>query len=266
MPSISIPLIAAGVGAVGGIASSVIGGSAAKSAAKTQATAADKATQVQEDMFNKTQANLAPYINQGGNTLAQLLKGIGAQPGGTGTGPLNAPPPAWNPTEAGLSQTPGYQFDLSQGLQSILNSKTATGGVGGGNTLQALMKYGTGLADSTYQTQFNDWLAQSQLTQSQQQQAFSQLFDVSQLGESAAAGQGQIGTQVGANIGSNIIGAGNATAAGQVGSANALTSGISGIGSNFLLAALLQGGGGGGALNLGTAGGLYPGGGDSYSV
>lgn len=44
--------------------------------------------------------------------------------------------------------TPGYQFQLDQGLESV--NRAAPGGRGSGNALAALVKYGTGLASQDY--------------------------------------------------------------------------------------------------------------------
>jgi hypothetical protein len=207
----------------------------ASSAASTQANAADQASAVQLQMFNQTQANEAPYLAAGGNALAALLKGegLGAGTNGSGTGPLNAP---FNPGD--LTKTPGYQFTLQQGEQAMLDQQSAVGGVAGGNSLKALTGYAEGLANTTYQQQLQDYMAQ-------QQQQFGQLQTIAGSGQNAAANLGALSGQAATNIGNNIIGAGNASAAGTIGVTNALTGGISSLGSNYLLASLLGGGGGG---------------------
>ena len=62
-----------------------------------------------------------------------------------------------------------------------------------------------------------------QLNNQNLQQQFANLEAMSNTGISAGLQQGQISQGVGASIGNNIIGAGNASAAGQVGIANAVT-------------------------------------------
>lgn len=235
-----------------GILSSVIGAAGASSAAGTEANAANQSTAVQQEMFDQTRQTLQPFVTSGANSLASLTGGVGT-PGAPG--PLSAPAPAWNPTTAGLEQTPGYQFQMSQGLQALLDAKTATGGVGGGNTLKAITSFGQGLAGNEYQQAFSNYLQQAQLQQSQQQQQFGQLYDIANLGENAAAGTGSIAAQVGSNIGNNITGAGNAAAAGQVGAANAVSGGISNLTSNYLLSSLLGNGGPGLGSLFGGGGG-----------
>jgi len=162
-------------------------------------------------MFATTQKNLAPFIGAGGAAIPNLQNLLGNGPQGAAG------------EEQALAATPGYQFQLGQGLQGILSNATATGGVGGGNTLKALMGYGQGLADQTYQ------------------QSVGNQMGLAQLGENAAAGQGGISANVGGQIGQNIIGAGNVQSAGLVGAGSAAQGGI----QNFLLSQLLNGGGGG---------------------
>jgi hypothetical protein len=191
-------------------------------------------------------AQFASQFGGGGGTGATGGGGA-AQGTGLGYGSLTAP---FNP--ANLAQTPGYQFELQQGNQALLDNQSALGGVAGGNTLKALSQFNQGLASTTYQQQLQDYM-------SQQQQQFSMLDTLAGSGQNAAANLGALGAQTGQSIGNNIVGAGNSTAAGQVGAANALTGGISNLSSNYLLASLLSGGGGG-------LGNLFGGGGGGYNA
>jgi hypothetical protein len=238
MPFAILAAVAGGTGLLG----SIIGAGATTSAANTQAQAAEQAAKIQQQEFNQTTTNEAPFLQAGNNSLAALMQGLGlgtntpgSQAAGVGFGSLTAP---FNPSN--LAQTPGYQFDMSQGLQALLNSSSATGGVGGGNTLKAITSFGQGLASTTYQQQLADFMAQ-------QQQQFGELQTVAGSGQNAAANLGALGNQAASTIGSDLIGAGNAQAAGTVGTANAITGGLNGVSSNFLLAQLLSGGGGGGS-------------------
>lgn len=220
--------------AVGSVASSIIGGNAASDAANTQAASADKATQTQLDMFHETQANEQPFVQAGTNALPILQAGIGAGPGGTGVGPLNAPF-----TLDMFKNSPGYQFQKQEGTDAVLNNASRTGGVNSGNTLKALTSYGTGVANQDYWNAYNAYI-------NRQNQQFGQLQTVTGSGQNAAANLGSLGTQVGQSVGNNIIGAGNSIAAGQVAGGQATANGISGVGNNFLLYSLLNGGGMGG--------------------
>jgi hypothetical protein len=53
-----------------------------------------------------------------------------------------------------LEATPGYKFNLDQGIRGVNLSSVASGMSGA--QAKAAAKYATGLADSTYQNQFNN--------------------------------------------------------------------------------------------------------------
>ncbi len=114
--------------------------------------------------------------------------------------------------QATLEKTPGYQFNLNQGLKSTQNAAAARGLGTSGAALKGAANFATGLADSTYQNQFNNAVTN-------QTNQFNRLNTVTQSGQNAAAGLGGIGQQTAANIGGNYVGAGNAAAAGINGSA-----------------------------------------------
>jgi hypothetical protein len=228
-------LLGAGIGAIG-----------SASAANTEANASQAAAAQQMQMFQQVQANEAPYVQAGDNALTTLQTGLGLGPGGTGTGPLDAP---FNPTD--LAGAPGYQFTLDQGEQAIDSAATASGGVGGANTLKALGGYAEGLASTTYQQQLQDYMAQ-------QQQTTGALGGLVTTGANAGSNSATGASTFGANIGASTTAAGQASAAGTLGVTNALGGGISSLSSNYLLANLLGGpsglGGGGGNANPFTGG------------
>jgi hypothetical protein len=239
MPSVSVPVAIAGAGALGAagsVASSVIGANAAESAAKTQANAADQAAQMQLAEFNQTQSNLAPFVAGGKSAFSNLLGLTGNGPGGQGVGPLTQP---FNPTMAQLAQTPGYQFTLGQGELGVQNSFAAQGLGSSGAALKGGVNYAEGLASTTYQQQFQNYLQQNQ-------QIYSMLGGLSNIGSNAAAMTGTQGLTATGNAGQFLTAGAAAGAAGQIGAANAIGGGISGItgaGSNTaLLLALNQGG------------------------
>jgi len=109
--------------------------------------------------------------------------------------------------ETALRNTPGYQFNLTQGLKATQNSAAARGLGISGAALKGASTFATGLADSTYQNQFNN-------ANINQTNAYNRLKGLIDTGESAAAGQGQIGATTGNNIASAYGYGGNAAAAG----------------------------------------------------
>jgi hypothetical protein len=172
-------------------------------------------------MYNQTAANVAPWLTAGQGALSQLV--AGTQPGG------GLMPSSYTPY--GLPQfqaSPEYQNMQMQDQNAInasLNASSKTGGMNS-NNLQGLIGWTQGNATSQYATGLNDYI--NQFLQGNQAKAnqFSTLNTLSQGGQGAALQQGQISANVGQNVGNSIIGAGQATASGQAGVANAMTGAI----------------------------------------
>jgi hypothetical protein len=205
MPSLAI-VGASALGATGQIATGLIGSNAAQSAAQAQLQAAQLATQTQLGIFNQTQANLAPYNTMGQSALSQLASLFGLGPGASGPNAATA-----NAATSALTNYPGYQFGLKQGLGALDASAASQGLLLSGSQLAAAQQYGQGYA---MQNAWNPYV--------------SQLNSLAGLGENAAAGVGQIGAQTGANVASTQLAQGTAAANGILNSANAINSGLTG--------------------------------------
>lgn len=136
--------------------------------------------------------------------------------------------------QATLEQTPGYKFNLSQGLKSVQNSAAARGLGVSGAAFKGAAGYATGLADSTYQNQFSNAVTN-------QNNLFNRLTSITNTGQSAAANVGSMGTQVASNIGENTIGAGNAAAANYMNTGNAISGGVNSLGQMYMANQLMQG-------------------------
>lgn len=205
------------------LGSSAIGAGTSLLGASQESQAANLAAQIQEQMFNKASSLESSYISAGTTSLGQLQALLGQGGGGT-AGELSA-----------LQATPGYQFTLQQGLQALTDQATATGGVGGGNTLKALMSYGSGLADQTYQ------------------QAVTNAQNLVNTGAGSANALAGLAYNTGTAVGSDITGSGNALAAGTTGASNATTGGANSLVSNYLLAQLLGGSAAGAGSSIGLS-------------
>lgn len=204
----------------------------AQTGAQAQRDAANTATNAQLSMFNQTQQNLAPFVGAGPNIQAIIQKMTGTGAGGNPlTAPLTTP---FAPTMAQLEQFPGYQFSLDQGLKATQNSYAGKGLASSGAAMKGAADYAQGLATTTEGQAFTQDLQTKQ-------QIYNILFGQSQLSETAAAGQGALATQTGQQIGSNAIGAGNATAGANVASGNAVAGGA-GQFSNLALLSQIQSG------------------------
>ena len=237
--------IAAGVGAVGSVASGAISAGAAGSASKEQQSAANEALASQNAQFAFDQGQEEPFVGAGQNALTRntaLLNGFGQSV----TPSLNALLGLGNSAtaQAALAQTPGYQFTLNQGLQATQNSNAAQGLGVSGAALKGAANYATGLANNTYEQQFQNALSNFGAATTNFNTQFNANNSLASLGENAAIGAGNQGQQMSNNATGLITGAGNAAAAGTVGSANALSSGITGIGNSatngFLLNSLFS--------------------------
>jgi len=216
-----------GAGAVGALAT----GYAANKAASAQEQAAQTAANTQLGMYNTTRSDLAPFRDIGNVASADLTNRLSEL-----TSPIVM-------DQATLEKTPGYQFNLTQGLKATQNSAAARGLGSSGAALKGAATYATGLADSTYQNQFNNAVTN-------QTNAYNRLYQLVNTGENAAAQTGSAGTAAASGAASAQIGAGNAAAAG----ANATGASISGLANNIGAYATYKGlyGSGGGNSGAGS--------------
>ena len=79
--------------------------------------------------------------------------------GGSPSPDITPTPGGENPMEFFLRSTPGYQFAFNEGLRGVQSSAFAKGTGLTGGTLKAIARYGTGLADQTYNTAVNQRLS-----------------------------------------------------------------------------------------------------------
>lgn len=189
------------------IGSAVVGAGASIAGSSEQASATKNASNSEEKQYQQTRQDLLPYNTAGQNALTALN---GQLP--TLTSPITM-------DQATLQKTPGYQFNLTQGLKSVQNGAAARGLGNSGAAMKGAASYATGLADSTYQNQFNN-------ANINQTNAYNRLMGISQLGENAGAQTGAYGTQTAQSIGQNTIAGGTAQAAGLNGAANSLNNGV----------------------------------------
>lgn len=190
--------------AAASIGSGLIGASAAKSAAKTQQTAAEEALTQQQATTEKVLGLEQPFVDVGKAAIPQLENLLGIGPGGQAG------------IQSALAATPGYQFTLTQGLQAAQSGFASQGLARSGPAIKGAVQYAEGLAGTTYEQRLQDY------------------YNTVAGGSTAASnfGAAALGGQAAAN--QLTVGAGQAGAAGTVGAANALTGGLSGA-TNTLL-------------------------------
>jgi hypothetical protein len=248
-------LASAGIGAGASISAANTQASAAKNAQELQAQEAQNALNFQEQQWNTTQQEAQPFLKAGTGAVNEL----GALTSTPGQGLLTP----WTqqfqaPTAQQAAETPGYQFQLQQGLAALQNSAAAQGNLTSGATGTALQQYGQGLASTDYQQAYQNALTQYQTAyntfeqnQANQYNRLAGLAGTGQttaaqlgsLGQSAASNVGNISLTSGAQQGQDIQNAAAANASGYVGAANAASGALSGLGTLGLLSQLLGGGG-----------------------
>ena len=201
----------------------------ANQAANTQANAAKSAQQTELQMYDQTRSDLSPYRTGGASALDQLLGIYGLGPGGA----LNS-----QQLQGMLTNTPGYQFGLNQGVQALDRSAASRGMLLSGAQLKDAQQWGQGYAMQ------NAWQPYVQGLQS-----------LSGMGENAAAQTGTFGQNTANQVSQLQLAQGQAQAAGSMGIANSLTGALNN--SAFLYS--LYGGGGMGGANGSTSTGQFEG-------
>lgn len=222
--------IGAIVGGVSSLIGDVVGSNAASKAAAAQAGAAQQAQQLEQNNANQAlglqkaagqqaQSNLSPYQQAGTQALSKL----------------NSLQPFQAPTATQAAATPGYQFQLQQGIKALQISAAARGGLLTGGTSKAINDYAQGTAASNYGNTYNQALQAYQTNTGNQ-------FQLAGMGQNASTNLSSL-QQQNANAGGGILensaqqqaqqlnNAGAARASGYAAQGNILGNGISSIGN-----------------------------------
>ena len=206
-----------------GVATAIVGGAviggymtsqASKSAAQTQADAANQATAAQQQALER-QLELQQPFTTAGTTAVNQLSAM-TQPGGEATKQFTFGPGAYQ-------ADPGYAFRLKEGMNAMNATAAARGGLISGNALRAGQAFGQEMGSQEYSNAFNR--AQN-MFQMNRNNLLDPLKFLTNIGQAGASNQAANVGSFGAANAANITGAGNATAAGQVGSANAYSNAI----------------------------------------
>ena len=215
---------------VGSVASAEISGSAAKSAANTQASR----PRLTRSRYPKTNSIRSPSksppcaIQAGYGSLNALNQGLGTAPEnstqaapGVGYGSLTTPFNAQNFKDL----SPAYQFQQQQGMQGVLNGDSSGQGALSGATAKDLIeaKYNQNLANTSFNNAFNQY-------QTQTGNIYSRLSGIASMGQNAASNTGQQGTALAGQAAQSATNIGSAQAAGQIELAvNAISGGLSSL-------------------------------------
>ena len=197
------------------IGSSLLGSSASKSAADTQATAASNAAALSNEQFRQTREDQAPYRMAGYTALGELQRTAGNVPS------------AFNFGANDYKADPGYAFRLSEGQKALDNQAAARGGLISGNALRAATAYGQNMGSQEYQNAYNRALTRYNTGVASENQLYNRQAGLAGIGQTATNMIGQAGATNAATMGNYLTGSAAAQAAGQVGSANTFGQGVS---------------------------------------
>jgi hypothetical protein len=164
-------------------ASSIIGGvmsaNAAENAAEASGAAADRATALQQRIYEESVARQQPFL-QGGTEDYNRLRSL------TSGGP--------EATQNFLTMDPGYGFRFSEGLKALERSAAARGGLLSGGTGKALTRYGQEAASQEYGN------------------AYNRLARLADVGPQAAGVMSTLGQNYANNVGNLMAGQGQSQA------------------------------------------------------
>lgn len=194
--------VATAISATAVIGGSLIASSGAKSAAKTAANADTYAADLQNQQYQQTREDYAPWRAAGGSAVTQQANLLGLNGADT-----------QNNAFSQFREDPGYQYAVNQAIQGVDRSAAARGLVTSGATIKAIQDRAYNLADQGYSNYFN------------------RLAGVAGTGQTATGSTASAGQSAAANAGNAIIQGGNAQASGYINSTNAITGGLSGLAS-----------------------------------
>ena len=258
--------VSAGASLLGGYLSSsgqqkaaATGAEAATTAAGIQSDAAREALRLQERLAQEQVLRNAPYSEAGLTAQNRMLDlmGLSSRTGAAGYGSANQPysMAGFDPNSlmrnfgaADFQADPGRAFRFKTGMDALNRTAAANAGLQSGAALKAATRYGQEFGSQEYGNAFNRFqtnrASQAGLfadaynrDRTRQLDEFSRLGGLMTSGQNAAAGTGASQAAFGSNaanltsagaqaMGQGVLGAGQATAAGQIGAGNTYNNAI----------------------------------------
>lgn len=198
-------------GSIMAIGSMVTGISGANSAKKSSSKGQRRAMRHELNMFKERQALMQPYINRGYEALGEQAKMLGL-------GGYEGQQEALNQ----IQESPIFQGLIQQQENAILQNASATGGLRGGNTQDALMRY------------------RPQLLNQQFLQRFNMLGGITGGGQSAVGSVNQDAAGVAQRTAQGYQNLGNIQANAAMARANAIQGGMNTFGQSMMLGKYMQ--------------------------
>lgn len=259
---------------IGG-ASSIMGANAQKDASQTAADATVQANQgnidFQKWLYSDQKAQAAPWYNAGSDAIAQLKTAIDNGTYNLDTSKINQK--TYNPEaftgNVDLTQDPGYQYRLKQGVNALDMSAAAKGRLQSGAQQKAITQYGQDQASQEYGNAFNRAYQVNQTNNANQLNAvntnnsanlntwnalsaemanrFNRTAGVAGVGQTANTTIANAAQNMGTAVGQSTLNTGNALATNAINQGNATANAYSGAATtanqgiqNYLLSSFLN--------------------------
>jgi hypothetical protein len=209
------------IAAVATVGGGYLQGQAAKSAAQTQASAADRAMAQEMAMYERSREDLAPYRETGYTALKDIEQ---MKPYLTSQ---------FGPNQFAQYLDPSMAFRQRIGTQATERMANVGGGAISGNTLRALTDYGQNLASTEYGNAFNRF-------QTERGNIYNTLANIAGMGQSAVNTGVNTGQNFAASQTGLLTGQAAAQAAGTVGQANAYGGALGNLGNYAMLNSFMR--------------------------
>lgn len=204
----------AGGSVAGGLVSGVLG----DRASKRQAASADRATDVEREMYYQSREDQMPWLTTGKEYLGKLSDYADSYTPFTGES---------------LTSDPGYQFGLKEGINAINTGAASNGTLLSGKRLRDLAQFGQDYAGTKFNEAFQRNLAE-------RSNRYNELAGIAGTGQTAAQSIGSYGANTASNIGNYATQAGNARAAALTNWGNSVNNTLGNIGNLYMSNDLLK--------------------------
>lgn len=182
------------------LGSSLLGSRSASKAADVQASAADRATELQREQFERQVELQAPFREAGVRALPELEAASRYTPFGMGQ----------------FQADPGYAFRMSEGMKGLERTAAARGGLISGGALKAAQRFGQEMGSQEYMNAFNRY-------QTERNARLNPLQSLAGVGQTSTNVLGAAGQSYATGAGEAIGQGAQARASGYMGQANALS-------------------------------------------
>ena len=228
-----VPLIVgmAAASAAASIYGANMSAEASRDAASMAAEQEQKGLDFQKDVYNKSQANLQPYLESGKQALQTYNEKL-----------AGAEQPQFNYTQPEFKfstyEDPGANYMMAQASKALQGSALARGAAGGGFS-KALMEKNQEMANTAYGSAWQRYLDKTKINYGQETDKYTRNNDwfnnimnrysgQASAGQNAAVGQGTIGAEIGKNVQGGYNSMGQSLASGALGAAGSWNAGLTG--------------------------------------